>query len=627
MDQIAMLLENQNKLFGELVKQMRDQRVQPGEEVAAVALSPNVPLPPPLAIDGDMEENFCFFESNWRNYATAIGMNNWPDADNPKKVSFLLSIVGTPALKKYFNFELTAEDKRTSDTVLEAIKRKVVCTRNVIVDRLEFFTSAQLSTESIDDFVSRLKVLAKPCRFGVLETEMLTFKIVTSSKWPHLKTKMLTMTDITTTKAVDLCRMEEITAKHSQALSLEPRVEVNMLKVSKSRKCKFCGDWHVFKKGSCPAYGKRCKKCSGKNHFERVCRAGKEKSSRRSSRRIKEVKNAGWSTDEDSSNDGCSERSEESEIEGEIGKIFDNSKQGGNVQAEIQLKVDDKWMKIKCELDTGANTSLIGHDWLCKLSGNPNPKLLPSPFKLQAFGGSTIPVLGQVKILCKHKEKKYRLVLQVVGVDHRPLLSLKVCTTLGLVKFCNTVAVVPAQPLQSETEQDMLKVYRIRAEEIVERNSDIFNGYGKMPGKVSLEIDTNVSPVIQQPRRVPIALRAPLKVELDNLEKDNIITREYNHTEWFVTLDEILPELDQAQVFSTVDARKGFWHVELDERSSKLTSFWTPFGRYRWLRLPFGISSAPEIFQTKLQEIIQGLDGVECLADDLLIYGRAYSFD
>lgn len=208
----------------------------------------------------------------------------------------------------------------------------------------------------------------------------------------------------------------------------------------------------------------------------------------------------------------------------------------------------------------------------------------------------------------------------------------------------------------------MLRVYRISAEEIVRKFDDIFEGYGKMPGKVKLEIDTTVSPVIQQPRRVPIALRTLLKAELNKLEKDGIISREYNHTEWvsnlllvkrgpkgseslricldpiplnkalkrpnlqFVTLDEILPELGQAQVFSTVDTRKGFWHVELEEASSKLTSFWTPFGRYRWLRLPFGISSAPEIFQTKLQEVIQGLDGVECLADDLLVYGRGRTF-
>lgn len=648
--QISELLENQNKLFTEFLRQMKNQT----DNTAALKVSPNVPLPPPLAIDGDSEENFAFFESNWRNYATAVGMDKWPETENPKKVSFLLSVVGTAALKRYSNFELTEEDKCNPDAVLKAIKKRVVHSRNIILDRLEFFTCGQLSSESIDDFVYRLKMLAKSCKFGQLENDMLTFKIVTSNKWPHLKTKMLTITNITTEKAIDLCRMEEITAKHSQALSLEPHVEVNKLKSSKAQKCKFCGDWHVFEKGSCPAYGKKCKKCNGKNHFEIVCRAKKDQSSKAKPRRVRELKNNDWDSDDESSI-----QSMESDVERNISKIYDNSKTGGNVMAEISLKIGGEWKNVKCDLDTGANTSIIGYNWLCKLLKDPKPELLPSPFKLQAFGGNTIPVLGQIRLLCRHKHKKYGLFLQVVAVNHRPLLSLRVCTTLGLIKFCKSVVKSTIVPSKAEPNNEILKIYRILAEKTVEKYRDVFEGYGKFPGKVNLEIDGNVPPVIQQPRRVPIALRGALKIELNNLEKCGIIAKENKHTEWvsnilivnrgsdslricldpiplnkalkrpnlqFTTLDEILPELGQAQVFSTVDARKGFWHVELNERSSKLTTFWTPFGRYRWLRLPFGISSAPEIFQTKLQEIIQDMKGVECLADDLLVYGRGKTF-
>mgnify|MGYP000356223970 CR=1 FL=1 len=60
------------------------------------------------------------------------------------------------------------------------------------------------------------------------------------------------------------------------------------------------------------------------------------------------------------------------------------------------------------------------------------------------------------------------------------------------------------------------------------------------------------------------------------------------------TIDEILPELSRAKVFSTVDAKNGFWHVELDDDSSCLPTFNSPFGRFRWLRLPFGLCTAPE---------------------------------
>ena len=54
-------------------------------------------------------------------------------------------------------------------------------------------------------------------------------------------------------------------------------------------------------------------------------------------------------------------------------------------------------------------------------------------------------------------------------------------------------------------------------------------------------------------------------------------------------VDDILPALANARVFSVCDLRNGFWHISLDEEFSYLTTCATPFGRYRWLRMPFGI--------------------------------------
>ena len=63
------------------------------------------------------------------------------------------------------------------------------------------------------------------------------------------------------------------------------------------------------------------------------------------------------------------------------------------------------------------------------------------------------------------------------------------------------------------------------------------------------------------------------------------------------TIEEVVADMPQAKVFSVLDATSGYWQVKLDEASSKLCTFNTPIGRYRFTRLPFGILSAPEVFQ------------------------------
>ena len=84
-------------------------------------------------------------------------------------------------------------------------------------------------------------------------------------------------------------------------------------------------------------------------------------------------------------------------------------------------------------------------------------------------------------------------------------------------------------------------------------------------------------------------------------------------------IEDILPSLANAKVFTVMDAKNGFWQVQLDTESSMLTTFETAWGKYRWLRMPMGI--APEEFQRRLNNTIRNLDGVLAVADDILIYG------
>ena len=85
------------------------------------------------------------------------------------------------------------------------------------------------------------------------------------------------------------------------------------------------------------------------------------------------------------------------------------------------------------------------------------------------------------------------------------------------------------------------------------------------------------------------------------------------------TAEDIASRLSGKKLFSIVDEKDGFWQVNLDEESSDLCTFNTPFGRYKFLRMPFGIKSAPEVFQKKNEALFGDIDGVEVIYDDIIV--------
>ena len=84
-----------------------------------------------------------------------------------------------------------------------------------------------------------------------------------------------------------------------------------------------------------------------------------------------------------------------------------------------------------------------------------------------------------------------------------------------------------------------------------------------------------------------------LRLCLDPKDLNQAIQREHYP---LPTIEDVATCLHGAKVFTKLAVRNGFWHVKLDDSSSDLTTFNTPFGRYRWKRMAFGIRSAPEVF-------------------------------
>jgi len=93
------------------------------------------------------------------------------------------------------------------------------------------------------------------------------------------------------------------------------------------------------------------------------------------------------------------------------------------------------------------------------------------------------------------------------------------------------------------------------------------------------------------------------------------------------TIEDIAPDLSGAKVFSVIDAKNGFWQIKLSEESSYLTTFNTPYGRYRWLRMPFGLCSGSEEFQRRITNALTGLAGVKVIIDDIIIFGKGETYE
>ena len=87
------------------------------------------------------------------------------------------------------------------------------------------------------------------------------------------------------------------------------------------------------------------------------------------------------------------------------------------------------------------------------------------------------------------------------------------------------------------------------------------------------------------------------------------------------TVEETLGSFTEGSVFSKLDANSDYHLIVLNSQSAKLTTFITPFGRFGFKRLPFGISSSPEYFQKRMDKQLSGMEGVKCRIDDILIIG------
>lgn len=577
--------------------------------------------PRPLVLDEHREEAFRVFKKQWERYSI---VSKLADENDAYRAALLMYTVGEPAVKIV---ESSGTEHKTVDQILEILKTHCIGTKNELYHDFVFGTADQKDGEDFDTFLARLRSLETICDFGDLKDRMIRNRVVLGIQSNETRRKLLASSEQTLEAITKLCKSEERATTTLRKIQADETVSVNAVynnrgfrrtserkhDNSKTVDCKYCGRIHPHKKEACKAFGKICNYCKGSNHFETVCMKKKAAEGRQASTHL--------ITSGDSDHESIDQITSSTSAK----KIM------------TRLIVVKSALEIKFQVDSGSTVNILRHDMLPQ--GTP---IVQDGTVLTSWTNDSQTSMGTAKVMVRNptNNKKYKVLFHVVSENRTPILGLRASIAMGMITInqenINTIA--------SDGSLDIVKEF-----------PSVFDGeLGDLPGIQKLQISSNAKPHASPVRRVPHAIHSEVKTELEKMVEKGIITPVDTPTPWesnmvvakksngtlricidpqrlnealqresylMPTLDDVLPQFKYARLFSVVDLKSGYWHVKLDDESAALTCMNTPFGRYRWLRMPFGLKVSSEIFQKQLHRALWDVEGVVCVADDIVVIG------
>ena len=524
--------------------------------------------------------------------------------------------------------QISEADKKIPAKVWKIFEDHLVEKPNKWVQRIELQGMTQKDTETVEEFVLRVTNKAENCCFSDANTrdERLTDQIIKGIKYPEEQKKLLAKGDaLKLAEAITLAKAYEATVKslsqYKSAAAATPTAcdAIKKLKpanTKNNKSCQRCGRNHPIKK--CPAYGTVCKKCNGKNHWASMCRSKQHTEQKQQT--FKKVSELSTEFEEFKIDTITSEQ--RNQIFTRVGLFFPGEKRKCNVKVKV---------------DTGANANLLTVRSLNQIyKDNQFPEMKKVSTKILAYNNEEISQLGTITVKDTNQNDIEFFVVDSSGPN---ILGLQDSVKLDLVKINCGI---------KQSNNAELDPY-------IKEYPDIFDGIGNLPGKFHITLKDEHQPVIQPPRKYPICIQKELKHELDQMETLGVIGKVTEPTDWVnslafsrkkngklrvcldpkdlntaikrthhksPTIEEISHKFAGAKVFSKLDAQSGYLAVILDEESSLLTTFNSPFGRYKFLRLPFGLNVSQDHFQQMIDTILQDCPGTTGISDDIVVFGK-----
>lgn len=588
--------------------------------------------PKPLVLQStNSSNNWKLWLQQYRWFEVATGMSNKPQ---DVQVATFMASIGSEAVEIFNTFGCTEAQMGNLVEIKQLFQTYFTPKMNVTYERYNFNRMAQEEGESFDEFLTKAKTQSAKCEFNILHDSLLADKIIIGIRSETAREKLLAIEDASLDRVTQMCRAIELTTRQLRDLNSDSSTTVHAIAskftqrqqrpfsssakstASPSRApdtfdCKRCGRSHGPKE--CPAYGKKCNNCNREGHWATVCRSTSTSntSNQRKVHAVSEI-------NEDDTDDDFYVNSIEQDDERARAKTNHDDDRNWYEQ----IKIGNVWAKVK--LDSGAQCNVVAKSLVNQIGS----KMMESRTKrIVTYGGQQINVAGEVVANTQVRGETFDIKFMVVDQEVSPVLGKTSCEQTSLI----------------------MRVKQITT------NQHVFSGLGCLKD-YEYDIDFIDDPKFElhAARRIPHAYKQTIKDELDSMVRQNVI-REMSEATPAVspmvvvkqkgkiricidptdvnknvirrnyplkTVEEIAAKISGSQIFSKLDFKKGFWQIPLSERTQKYLTFATPWGRYCCVKLPFGLCSAPEVFQQIMSKLLAGIDNAEASMDDILIFAR-----
>lgn len=576
-----------------------------------------------------------------------------------KKISIMMSVMGA---KQYARLKSLVAPRKVMDLTLveidEAQRQHYNPKPPVMLERFQFWKRGQQVGESVASFFADLKKMAENCEFGAFREEALRDRFVCGLAEKGIQKRLLSEEELTLDKAVKTALGMEAATRNIEVLQsstekADDHASRQVNYATAGEPCFCCGKTGHRKK-TCRFKDYECDLCKRKGHLKVMCRDKTKASSQTGrSKKWENMEKKGPRKDRPRKSkkksrvghvEGSSTSSDSEEEIFYVGIHSHTHKGKGSKVKPIMVELEIEKSPLKMEIDTGCGVSIVNQRFYEEELKEKNIELQKSDVKLRTFTGESIPVVGKCQVKVGYQGKEMVLPLMVVGCDGGPALFGRDWLERMPLKWEEIMRV----EVKESTQEKIDKILK---------QSEVFDqGVGKIKGvQARLKVKEGAEPKFFKPRPVPFALKEKVGEEIRRLEGEGII-EPVEYSDWAAPVvpikkpdgkirlcgdykvtvnpvldvkeypiprpEELIASLNGGKKFSKLDLRNAYQQVEVEEGSREYLTINTQLGLYRYTRLPFGVSSAPAIFQECMDKILAGLSGVGCYLDDIIITGK-----